>query len=58
MEIILKTTLNAPVKDIYKAWLSSEGHTKMTGGEATASNKVGDAFTAWEGLYSWKEFSA
>lgn len=54
MEIILKTTLNAPARDIYKAWLSSEGHSKMTGGEATASNKVGGAFTAWDGYINGK----
>ncbi len=54
MEIILKTILNAPAKDIYTAWLSSEGHTKMTGGEATASNKVRGAFTAWEGYINGK----
>ena len=49
MEIVLKTTLNASAKAIYEAWLSSEGHTKMTGGEAIASKKVGDGFTAWDG---------
>lgn len=54
MEIILKTILNAAAKDIYKAWLSSDGHTKMTGGEATASNRVGDDFTAWDGYIQGK----
>lgn len=49
MEFILKTNLKAPAKVIYAAWLSSDGHSKMTGGEATASNKVGGAFTAWDG---------
>lgn len=54
MEIILKATLNAAAKDIYDAWLSSEGHTKMTGGEANASNKVGDDFTSWDGYIQGK----
>ncbi len=54
MEFTLKTTLNAPAKDIYNAWISSEGHTKMTGGEATASNKIGDSFTAWDGYIQGK----
>ncbi|NNG10431.1 MAG: hypothetical protein HKM92_09665 [Arenibacter sp.] len=49
MEFVLKTILNAPAKEIYIAWLSSEGHSNMTGGEATASDKVGAAFTAWDG---------
>jgi activator of HSP90 ATPase len=34
---------------IYDAWLSSEGHTAMTGAEATASPVVGGEFTAWDG---------
>ncbi|MEB8329134.1 SRPBCC domain-containing protein [Flavobacteriaceae bacterium KMM 6897] len=54
MEFTLKTTLDAPAKDIYNAWLSSEGHTAMTGGEATASTKVGGAFTAWDGYLNGK----
>ena len=54
MEFTLKTTLNAPAKDIYNAWISSEGHTKMTGGEATASNKIGGSFTAWDGYIQGK----
>lgn len=49
MEIVLKTTFNTSAKAIYNAWLSSEGHTKMTGGEATVSKKVGERFTAWDG---------
>ncbi len=37
---------------IYRAWLSSEGHSQMTGGEASCTDKEGDAFTAWDG-YIW-----
>lgn len=54
MEFTLKTTLKASAKDVYKAWLSSDGHSKMTGGAATASNKVGDSFTAWDGYIEGK----
>ncbi len=50
MEITLKTSLKATPKQIYKAWLSTQGHTKMTGGAAFASDKVGDKFTAWDGF--------
>jgi activator of HSP90 ATPase len=32
---------------LYRAWLDSDLHSKMTGGEATCSNKVGGSFTAW-----------
>ncbi|RAJ12232.1 SRPBCC domain-containing protein [Arenibacter echinorum] len=49
MEFTLKTTFNTTAKQIYKAWLSTQGHTKMTGGEAFVSDKVGDPFTAWDG---------
>ena len=37
---------------IYKAWLDSETHTNMTGGEANCSNQVGSKFTAWDGYIS------
>ncbi len=49
MEFKLKTTIKATAKQIYKAWLSTQGHTKMTGGAAFVSDKVGDSFTAWDG---------
>lgn len=49
MEFTLKITLDATPTLIYQAWLSSEGHTNMTGGEATASDRVGDKFTSWDG---------
>ena len=47
MEFTLKTNIKATAKQIYKAWLSTQGHTKMTGGVAFTSDKVGDTFTAW-----------
>ncbi len=49
MEFTLKTNIKATTKQIYKAWLSTQGHTKMTGGAAYTSDKVGDKFTAWDG---------
>ena len=39
---------------IYQAWLSSQGHSQMTGAEAKCSNKVGGKFTAWDGYISGK----
>jgi activator of HSP90 ATPase len=47
MEFTLTTTIKATAKQIYKSWLSTQGHTKMTGGVAFVSDKVGDNFTAW-----------
>ena len=41
-------------EEIYKAWLDSSLHSQMTAGEANCSNKVGDAFTAWDGYISGK----
>jgi activator of HSP90 ATPase len=49
MEFTLKTTIKASAQEIYTAWLSSEGHTNMTGGEAETSDIVGANFTAWDG---------
>lgn len=49
MTFTIKTTLKASTKDIYNAWLSSKGHSSMTGADATVSNKVGGSFTTWDG---------
>ena len=49
MEFTVKTTLNASAKQVYKSWLSTQGHSKMTGGPAFISDKVGDSFTVWDG---------
>jgi activator of HSP90 ATPase len=34
---------------IYDTFLSSKGHSEMTGGSAKMSDKVGGKFTAWDG---------
>lgn len=49
MEFTLKTTLKATAKQVYKSWLSSQGHSKMTGGVAYVSDKIDDTFTTWDG---------
>ncbi|PTM11169.1 MAG: hypothetical protein DA407_02200 [Bacteroidetes bacterium] len=49
MEFTLTTTIKATAKQIYKSWLSTQGHTKMTGGVAFVSDKVGETFTVWDG---------
>ena len=54
MEFSLKARMNATPEQIYNAWLSSEGHTSMTGGNATTSDKIGDSFTAWDGYIGGK----
>jgi len=47
-KIELEIVLNASPERIYNDWLSSEGHTNMTGGEAIASTEIGSTYTAWD----------
>jgi activator of HSP90 ATPase len=51
---VSKTFKNITAKEIYDAWLDSESHAEMTGGEATATDKVGGAFIAWDGYIKGK----
>jgi uncharacterized protein YndB with AHSA1/START domain len=43
-----------PPQEVYDAWLDSKTHSKMTGGKAKVSDKVGDSFEAWDGYISGK----
>lgn len=52
MDFTLTTQIKATAKQIYKSWLSTQRHSKMTGGAAFVSDKVGDTFNAWEGYIS------
>lgn len=52
--ISVSTVLPATPKQIYDAWLSSKGHTEMTGSEAKGNAKVGSVFTAWDGYIEGK----
>ena len=54
MEFTLKTKIKASAKEIYNTWLNSVGHSKMTGGEAVISDKIGDSFTTWDGYIEGK----
>jgi uncharacterized protein YndB with AHSA1/START domain len=42
-------TLPASPTAIYDAWMSSAGHTAMTGGEAVVDPRIDGEFTAWDG---------
>ena len=44
----LKETFQVKPSIIYEAWLNSEEHSKMTGGEAICSNEVDGTFSAWD----------
>ncbi len=45
----LSIVLSVNPEKIYKAWLSSDGHTAMTGSPAKVTGRVGGKFTAWDG---------
>lgn len=56
MKESLELRYNFKVKpsEIYKAWLDSTQHSKMTGGHAKCSNEIGGNFTAWDGYIEGK----
>lgn len=49
VEFEVSDVVQAPPSEIYDAWLDSEAHSKMTGGYAKVSSKIGDSFEAWDG---------
>ena len=51
-EFTLTALIPAAPQAIFEAWLDSAGHSRMTGGEAKMSAKVGGAYTAWDGYIS------
>lgn len=52
--IEMSWVVDAKPKDVFDAWLSSEGHTEMTGGQADIDPRVGGLFTAWDGYIEGK----
>ena len=54
-EFTLTVTINAKAETIYKAWLSTEGHSAITGSPAKVDGTVNGDFTAWDG-YIWGMF--
>ena len=52
--IQLKVSFPVEPSEIYRAWLDSEGHSLMTGGEAHCSSDIGASFSAWDGYISGK----
>jgi uncharacterized protein YndB with AHSA1/START domain len=45
----LTTVIPAAPQEVYRAWLDSEAHSEMTGGEASMSGEVGAEVSAWDG---------
>ena len=54
MEFTKKRTFKTSAKDIFSTWLSSQGHSAMTGGAAEMSDKAGASFKAWNGYIEGK----
>ncbi|APZ93348.1 SRPBCC domain-containing protein [Fuerstiella marisgermanici] len=54
IEFTVSAVIPASPKEIYDAWLNSDGHTKMTGSPAHSTAIVGDPFDAWDGYISGK----
>ena len=48
-EFIVTVTIHAKAEKIYQAWLSSEGHSALTGSPAKVEGTVNGDFTAWDG---------
>jgi activator of HSP90 ATPase len=48
-EFTLTVTINAKAEKIYEAYLSSEGHTAITGSPARVDGTVDGDFRAWDG---------
>jgi activator of HSP90 ATPase len=48
-EFTLTVTIHAKAEKIYKAWLSSEGHSLITGSPAKIDGTVDGDFVAWDG---------
>ena len=50
----VSTLLPASPDKVFRAWLSTEGHSAMTGSPAKVEPRVGGKFTAWDGYISGK----
>ncbi len=49
IEFEISTIIPATPEAIYRAWLSSEGHSAMTGASAEITDELGAEFEAWDG---------
>jgi len=49
IEFIISALIPADPQEVYSAWLSSDGHSQMTGSPASVSAEVGGEFEAWDG---------
>jgi activator of HSP90 ATPase len=50
----LRVEFSAKPETVFKTWLSSRGHSAMTGSPARVEPRVGGTFTAWDGYITGK----
>jgi activator of HSP90 ATPase len=48
-EFTISTVFSATPEKVFKAWLSTEGHSAMTGSPAKVDPRVAGTFMAWDG---------
>ena len=53
----ISTIFNVSAKKIYETWLSSKGHTEMTGGDAEITDKADTDFEAWDGYITGRNIT-
>ena len=53
-KIDISCVFEATSEELFNAWLSSDEHTEMTGGEATIEPITGSSFKTWDGYISGK----
>jgi activator of HSP90 ATPase len=54
-EFRMMAIFNTNAETSYKAWISTQGHSSMTGSPAKVDGNINGAFTAWDG-YIWGTF--
>jgi activator of HSP90 ATPase len=52
--IKVSAVIPADAKSIYTSWMSSKGHTAMTGGAASVTPRAGCKFSAWDDYITGK----
>jgi uncharacterized protein YndB with AHSA1/START domain len=57
IEFEISDVIPAPPEVIYQAWLDSEKHTQMTGGQAKVSSVVGESFEARDNYIQGKNLA-
>ncbi len=57
IEFVVSTLLPATPLEVYDTWMSSEGHSAMTGSPASISPEVGSEFDAWDGYIHGKNIN-